>query len=62
MTPNITAIPEAHTSAAADEPQHGHAPRHQAGPVHQEAEQQPVADADDEARAEQERPVLDRHQ
>jgi hypothetical protein len=44
---------------AADQPEHGHAPRHQAGAVHQVAQDQPVADADDEPGTEQERPVLD---
>ena len=45
---------------AADESQHGKAAWHQAGPVHQVGQDQPVADADDEAGAEQERQVLDR--
>jgi hypothetical protein len=42
-----------------DEPQHRHARWHQAGPVHEVTEHQPVADADDEAGAEDERPVVE---
>ena len=43
-----------------DEPQHGQAPRHQAGSVHQVAQQHPVPDADDEAGPERERPSMHR--
>ena len=43
-----------------DEPQHGHASRNEAGPVHQVAQDQPVSDADNEARPEYERPITDR--
>ena len=43
---------------AGDEPQHGHGPWHQGGAVHQVAQQQPVADADDEAWPEEERPIM----
>ena len=67
-TPSSAAIPP-EKNGTGDEPQHGHAPRHQAGPVHQPAEDEPVPDADNEARAQQERPVMecdqrlaDRHQ
>src|SRR5215207_3370201 len=43
-----------------DEPQHGHAAWHQARPVYQVAQDQPIPDADNEARPEQERPIMDR--
>src|SRR4051812_33311116 len=42
----------------ADEPQHCHRPWHKSGGVHQVAQYQPVADADDEAGSEQERPIM----
>jgi hypothetical protein len=54
--------PASEEHGTCDEPQQGHAPRHQAGPVHQPAKDQPVPDADNEARPEQERPVMDRDQ
>src|SRR3984957_16319213 len=43
-----------------DQAQDRHAPRHEAGAVHQVTQDQPVPDADDPARPEQERPVVDR--
>ena len=43
-----------------DQSQPGHASRDEAGAVHQVAEDQPVPEGDDEAGAEQERPVLER--
>ena len=59
MTPNITAIPDAHTSGPPTSPSTAMRRGHQAGPVHQVAQQQPVPDADHEAGSEQERPVVD---
>jgi hypothetical protein len=49
-------------TSAADEAEHGHAPRDETGHPHQVAEDDPVADADAEAGGEQERPVVDGHQ
>src|SRR5215203_4208865 len=43
-----------------DQSEPGHAPRDEAGAVHQVAEDQPVPKGDDEPRAEQERPILER--
>ena len=43
-----------------DESQQGHAPGHQARAVHQVAQYQPVPDADDEARSEQKRSIMER--
>jgi hypothetical protein len=40
--------------------EHGELAWHEPGLVHQVAEQEPVPDADDEARSEDERPVLER--
>src|SRR5581483_7544214 len=47
---------------AADEPEPCRPLRYQPGSIHQVAENQPVPQADDPARAEQERPVLDRRE
>ena len=47
---------------SADEPEPRCPSRHQARAVHQVAEDQPVPPADDPARAEEERPVLDRRE
>ena len=44
------------------EPEPVHAPRHEPGAVHHVAEDQPVPQADDPARPEEERPVLDRRE
>src|SRR4051794_36911169 len=59
MTPNMARVPVMMMSGPATSPEYGHAPWHQLGSVHEVAEQQAVADADHEAWAEQERPVLD---
>ena len=45
-----------------DQPEPGHAARYETGAVHQVAEDQPVPEGDDEAGAEQERPVLERRE
>ena len=58
MTPNNTAIPDAQINAPPTIPSWARRRGHEAGPVHQVAEDQPVPDADDEAGAEQERPVV----
>jgi hypothetical protein len=52
--------PRGDDQRTSDEPQDRHAPRYEARSVHQVAQDQPVPDADDPARPEQERPVVDR--
>ena len=50
--------PRGQDERPSDQPEQRHARRHQLRPVHQVAQDEPVPDADDEARPEQERPVL----
>ena len=56
---NMMAVPDTMISGPPMRPSHAAASRHQARAVHQVAEDQPVPPADDPARAEEERPVLD---
>src|SRR3954454_18913474 len=60
MTSNMTAIPEAATSGPPMSPSKANASWHQAGPVHQRPQDHSVRDAGEDARPDQERPVIDR--
>src|SRR5215213_8935729 len=54
--------PRSYEQGPGDEPQHGKVPWYEPRAVHHVAQDQPVADADDEAGSEQERPIMERDQ